>query len=300
MVTIAVTAGALVVTEQAVSIPGVSSSSTPGEAPASAARPAELSLDASGFVRVLDRPPTETAARAARRYLEHRRGEVSFAALAPGGELLGQAPQRTYPSASLSKAMLLVALVRQRAEEGAGLDATTRAQLESMITASDNEAADQIDAAVEDASLSSLAEDAGMKSFEPAYWSGMQLTAADQARFFLELERLVPSQHRHYALELLSSIASAHSWGVPQAAGERWKAYFKGGWRPEDDGWLVSQAACLESRSGQLVSIAILSRGNPSYEYGQETIEGVARRVLGEWSGGARSKTRASDRDRPL
>ena len=278
--TLAVSGAALVVTEEAVSIPGVSSEPAVGGAPESAAVPVRLSLDTTGFTRVLDRPPTEAGVRAARRYAERRDGEVSFAALAPGGALLAHGQERPYPSASLSKALLLVALLRQKEEAGAALDATTRAQLDSMITVSDNEAANEMDAAVEDASLAALADDAGMTRFEPAYWPNMQLTAADQARFFLRLDRLVPRQHRRYALDLLSSIAREQSWGVPDAAGRRWEVYFKGGWRPEGDGWLVTQGARLEARTGDPVAIAVLTRGNPSYVYGQETIEGVTRRVL--------------------
>lgn len=278
--TIAVTGIALVVTEEVVSIPEVSSESSQSGVADSAAAPPVPSLDTSGFMGVLDRPPTGTGVRTARRYVLRRDGKASFAALAPGGEILGHGRRRQYPSASLSKALLLVALLRQKRQAGAPLDATTRARLHSMVTVSDNGAADLIDAAVDDASLASLADDAGMKSFQPAYWPDMELTPADQARFFLRIDRLLPRQYRRYALDLLSSIAPEQSWGVPEAAGKRWETYFKGGWRPEDDGWLVSQAARLEARTGEPVSIAVLTRGNPSYQYGQETIEGVARRLL--------------------
>lgn len=223
--------------------------------------------------------PNAAGVRSARRYLDRREGQVSFAALAPGGKPFGQGLDTGYPSASLSKAMLLAARLRQL-EEGS-LDDATRAQLEPMIEISDNEAANAVYSTVGDDELAALADDAGMTSFEPAYWPDIELTPADQARFFLRLDRLVPREHRRYALDLLSSVSPDQSWGIPEAAEPRWRAFFKGGWRPEEDGWIVHQAARLLDREENPVAIAVLSRGNPSYEYGQETIEGVTARLVG-------------------
>jgi hypothetical protein len=251
-----------------------------GSAAAQAVSFAPLWTAAGRFAESIERPPTVTGVRAARRYIDRREGEVSFAALAPGKDLLGHRVGQGYPSASLSKAMLLVARLRQLGDDGS-LDEATREQLESMITVSDNDAADAVYSIVGDSELDALAVDAGMTSFEPTYWPDIALTPADQARFFLRIERLVPGAHRRYALELLSSIAPEQSWGIPEASEPRWRAFFKGGWRPEGDGWIVHQGARLEDRAGHPVGVAVLSRGNPSYEYGQATIEGIAERILG-------------------
>lgn len=176
--------------------------------------------------------------------------------------------------------MLLVATLRRYASAGRPLDSRIRALLEPMITVSDNNAADAVDSALDDGELESLAEDAGMTSFSPAYWPDIALTAADEARFFLRLERLIPDEHRAYALDLLSSVAPDQTWGIPDAAGPHLRSFFKGGWRPEGGGWRVNQAARLEEPGARPIAIAVLTRGNPSYEYGQKTIEEVATRLL--------------------
>lgn len=256
----------------------------PAEARRRAVRPVSfepLEAALARFGQTVEPAPSESGVRSARRYLDRREGDVSFAALAPGGDLLGHHPDAAYPSASLSKAMLLAARLRQLGDGGEELDDAARAVLEPMITISDNNAANAVYSTVGDTELEALADDAGMTSFEPTFWADIDLTPADQARFFLRVDRLVPREHRRYALDLLSSIHSEQSWGIPEASEPRLRAFFKGGWRPEGDGWIVHQAARLEDREGNPIAVAVLSRGNPSYEYGQATIEGVTERLLG-------------------
>lgn len=270
----------LAVTEEIVPVPGVSA--PPGDR-ALAGDTAEdaPSLDVSRLVDALpEPPPAQAGVRAARRYLDRRQGEASFAARAPGRPPVGYRPNESYAAASLSKAMLLVATLRRYASAGRPLDSRIRALLEPMITVSDNNAADAVDSALDDGELESLAEDAGMTSFSPAYWPDIALTAADEARFFLRLERLIPDEHRAYARDLLSSIAPEQTWGIPDAAGPDRRSFFKGGWRAEGGGWRVNQAARLERPGARPIAVAVLTRGNPSYEYGQKTIEGVAERLL--------------------
>jgi hypothetical protein len=62
-------------------------------------------------------------------------------------------------------------------------------------------------------------------------------------------------------------------------AGDSWAVRFKGGWRPTDSGQLVHQAA--ELRDGErLISVAVLTDGQPSMEAGIAAIEGIAARVV--------------------
>jgi hypothetical protein len=145
-------------------------------------------------MRVRARPalfPPPARVKAARRFLSRRAGVVSWALIDSHGRTHGLARRRTFISASLVKAMLLVAYLR-----GAGNRPPTsaeRAMLGPMITSSDNELATAVFARVGDAGLRALAARAGMTSFSVSgYWSGSHFSAADQARFFRVFDQLVP------------------------------------------------------------------------------------------------------------
>ena len=78
------------------------------------------------------------------------------------------------------------------------------------------------------------AKAAGMRDLvvPGGHWGNVQFSAADQARLFLRIDRLVPPRSRPYALRLLSSIVSYQRWGFSRFSLRRgWHTYFKGGWR---------------------------------------------------------------------
>jgi zinc D-Ala-D-Ala dipeptidase len=218
--------------------------------------------------------------RAVQRWLRARGGSNSWALLDSWGRMHSFAPQRVYVSASLVKAMLLVAYLRGIGKRAP--DAGERASLGPMITVSSNDAADTVYYRVGDAALYRLARLVGMRNFSVAgYWANAHFSAQDQARFFNRIDRLVPKASRGYARALLSSIVSHQRWGFSRystAAG--FKTFFKGGWRGTGAGQLVHEAALFE-RGRTRVSMAVLTDGNPSHDYGTETLRGVAQRVFG-------------------
>jgi D-alanyl-D-alanine dipeptidase len=233
-------------------------------------------------IRVRARPalfPPPDRVRAARRFLSRRDGIVSWALIDSHGRMHGLAARRTFISASLVKAMLLVSYLRQVGNRAP--TTSERAMLGPMITRSDNELATAVFARVGDLRLRALAARAGMKRFSVnGYWSGAQFSAADQARFFRVFDRLVPKRSRAYARGLLSSIVAWQRWGFSRfslAAGFR--TFFKGGWRGTGVGQLVHEAALFE-RGPLRVSMAVLSDGNPSHDYGTATLQGVAQRIF--------------------
>jgi hypothetical protein len=220
-------------------------------------------------------PPLTTTARIreAERYARTRKGSIAFAAMTEHGRLLGVNRTVRYPSASVVKAMLLVAVLRKGSPSAA-----TRALLAPMVTASDNKAALKVyREQVGDAGLYAVARAAGMRSFfvHGALFEA-QLTAEDQARLFVRIDRLVPRPRRAYARSLLGGIIAPQRWGIaPVAAHRHYRIFFKGGWREG----IVHQAALLE-RAGQRISLAILTSGEPSMAYGEATLAGIAARVL--------------------
>jgi len=221
-------------------------------------------------------PLTTTAAiRRARRFARTRQGTVAFAVVDAKTRPRGLRRTLQFPSASVSKAMLLVAVLRRVGSRS--VSDTERGLLKPMITMSDNDAASALYARVGGKGLRGVARAAGMNRFsDVGHWAGARITAADQARFFLRIDELVPAVHRRYARKLLSSIIGPQRWGIARVARrERVKVFFKGGWRAD----VTHQVALLE-RSGRRIGLAVLTTHSPSMAYAVETIERIAIRVL--------------------
>jgi hypothetical protein len=228
------------------------------------------------------RPTTPSGAglRKAWRFARRRGGQVSLAVVDTAGRLRGRGARRRYVSASVVKAMLLVAELRRLRRERLPLDPTTEELLAAMITRSDNDAADSIYLRVGDPGLLSVARAARMRRFTVAgYWANAQITAADLARFFARLRELLPRRDRRKGLGMLASVVSDQRWGLPRAARGTWRVYFKGGWRATASGELVHQAAWLTGEEGDL-AVAILTDAQPSRLHGIHTVRGIADRLL--------------------
>jgi hypothetical protein len=224
--------------------------------------------------------PSEERVRAAVSYARGR-GTVGFAVIDGCGGVRGYEKDRQFSGASITKALLLAAFLRDNEHP----TDSERSTLESMITYSDNDAGNAIYAEVRDAGLTEVARRAGMRDFisDPGFWGGTQVTAADMARFFFRLDDNLAGPGRELGKRLLTSIVSSQRWGIPAAAGGDWRVWFKGGWRPlgeeQTTGPVTHQAALLEHSSGVRVAIAVLSDDPPGGE-SYSTIEGITERLL--------------------
>jgi len=220
------------------------------------------------------RPDTE----AARGYSATRLGQISFA-VRTERHLYGVDARRTVPSASVLKAMLLAAYLREPDVGDRPLQAADRHLLAPLNRRSDNVAATRVRDIVGNDGLVRLARRVGMRAFSPAaIWGLSRIDAADQTLFFLHVDRFVPRRHRATAMRLLSSIVPSQRWGIAQVRPPGWALYFKGGWG-SGSGAVDHQAALLR-RGGRRVSVAILTTGSPSHAYGKATLRGVAARLL--------------------
>jgi hypothetical protein len=176
--------------------------------------------------------------------------------------------------------MLLVAYLRRLHDRGQHyVDGYSNSYLYPMINVSDNNAATTTWSIVGDSGLYSVAHAAGMTDFSiVGIWANAMISAADQARYFFEMDSLIPREFVGYARYLLSHIVSYESWGIPAVARPRgYKVFFKGGWIPP---YLVHQVARLEGH-GKRFAIAVMTYGDPSFTYGIDTIQGVAATLLG-------------------
>jgi hypothetical protein len=231
---------------------------------------------------------SKAAVHEARAYARRRAGRVSFALAEPGGRMRGLAAARDFPSASVVKAMLLVAVLR--AHRHAPVPREDRALLAPMIRYSDNDAASTVYAHVGGDGLRRVAHAARMRRFaDVGDWAGSRITAADQARLFLRLDAVVPPRHRRYARGLLGGIVREQRWGIAAVADRhRLHILFKGGWRSD----LAHQAARVED-GGRVLALVVLTDGDPATAYGEDTIRGVAERLLRRRPGARRGAARA-------
>jgi hypothetical protein len=209
----------------------------------------------------------------AQRWARRRAGTVAFA-VAGAGRIHGVAIHRRYHSASVVKAMLALAILRAAPDRA--LTAGERALLRPMIVVSDNDAATVVYARVGAGALHAIARAARMSNFDVGFnWADAQLTAHDQARLFLRIDRLTPRRHRGYFRNLLASITPSQRWGIAPVAAERgFHIMLKGGWRTG----IFHQVALLE-RDGGRIALAVLTR-SADHGYGRETQSGIAARVL--------------------
>jgi Beta-lactamase enzyme family len=249
-----------------------------------------------------DRAPAIPGARQladARGFAADRLGSVSFAVVDSRRRPRDMEGDRRFVTASVVKAMLLAAELDRLEAAGAPLDATTTGLLESMITFSDNAAADAVYARVGDAGLEDVARRAGLERFSVAgHWANAQLTADDMARLMSRIDELLEGPHARFGSSVLERIVPEQRWGIPAAvSGQGWSVRFKGGWRRTEAGQLVHQIAHLR-RGESEVSLAVLTDGGPTMEYGIETIQGIAARLLGTGSDAAQrdQSERSSER----
>jgi hypothetical protein len=217
--------------------------------------------------------------RAAIAYATHRRGAIAFAVRTPGHRW-GWHAGRAFPSASVLKAMLLVAYLRRGDVAQRRLRAWETAILRPMIERSDNVAATRMVGIVGTRGLARLARAVGMRSFRPVFspWGDSLVNVRDQSRFLLHIDADVPRAHRAYAMRLLRSITPSQRWGIARVRPPGWLLFFKGGWG-SGTGRVDHQVALL-TRGRRRVSVAIMTEGDGTHAYGKETLRGVAARLL--------------------
>jgi hypothetical protein len=230
-------------------------------------------------------PTWSSRVAAAQRYAEGRVCLVAFAVVDERGWRHRYRAWAVAPSASVLKAMLLVAYLRKASVRGRELTQRERDLLGPMIRRSDNAAASTVLGLVGSSGVNRLAEVTGMTRFRLVLpiWGHSEITPRDQARFFYRIDSYVPARHRRYAMRLLATIVPSQRWGVAEVAPAGWNLYFKGGWGSGTG--LVDHQVALLTLGKTRVSLAITTRFNPTHAYGKETLRGVAARLLrGLWT----------------
>jgi len=214
---------------------------------------------------------------AARRYAQHRAGDVAFATIDQRGRFRGYRVRSTAPMASTFKVMLLASLLRKRGDHS--LSRRDRRLLAPMIRRSDNVAATLVRDMVGPRRIRRLARVAGMRDFQyNPIWGLSRSSPRDQVRFMYHLQRYIPKRHRAFARYLLSHVIRSQRWGIGRVVPPEWKLFLKGGWGSGTG--LVDHQVALLKRGRQRIALAIFTQFNPDHAYGKQTLRGVASRLL--------------------
>ncbi len=212
-------------------------------------------------------------------YTDRRTGDVAFAVRTSDGRFYGYRPDHDEWSASVVKAMLMVAYLDEPYVSKRTLNARDTSLLGPMITESDNDDAQVIFDTVGQGALRALANRAGMTHFATSpIWGETEITARDQTKFFLHIDGYIVPRHRAYAMSLLAGIVPSERWGIGEVAPKGWNLYFKGGWGYGTG--LLDHQVVLLVRGCARVSIAVLTMYDGSHSYGKATLKGIFERLL--------------------
>ncbi len=198
--------------------------------------------------------------------------------------------------ASVVKLDVLETLLAERDRSGTGLSASDQALAEQMIEDSDNDAAtslwDEVGGAT---SIRSFNTQAGLAETSPSTcvncpgfpWPGWGLTTtvpSDQLtllRQLVEPNSLLTSAERSYALSLMENVAPDQRWGVSGGVPAQVTVALKNGWLPltsANNDWQINSVGWI-SGSGRDYLMAVLTTGNPTEQYGIDTINELAAMV---------------------
>ena len=203
-------------------------------------------------------------------------------------------PGRPQAEASVVKVDILETLL---ARHGAGgLSGTDQAQALTMIEDSDNDSATDLWDAVGGASgIRSFNARAGLADTTPSpcvqcagfAWPGWGLsttTPADQIALLRQIAvpgGLLSTAERGYVAQLMENVTPSQRWGVCTGVPAQVTVALKNGWLPLNQAgtdWQVNSVGWV-SGLGRDYLIAVLSTGNPTEQYGIDTIDQLSAAV---------------------
>ena len=201
--------------------------------------------------------------------------------------------------ASVVKLDVLETLLAERGRNGTELSTGDRTLAEQMIEDSDNDAATSLWDEVGGASgIRSFNTSAGLADTVPSAcvncpgfpWPGWGLTTTipgDQLtllRTLVEPNSLLTNTERDYALSLMENVTPDQRWGVSGGVPAQATVALKNGWLPlnsANNNWQINSVGWI-SGSGRDYLIAVLTTGNPTEQYGIDTIDQLAAMVWNE------------------
>jgi hypothetical protein len=269
---------------QAAGSPSPLDASSPAASSAAAARP---------------RPQADPLSGTAAAYVAGRSGTVLAAVYdVTTGQSWRLGDGSAQAEASVVKLDILETLLAR--QDGGSLGEGDQTLAESMIEDSDNDAATSLwDEAGGAEGIGAYNERAGLSRTTPSQcvtcagfpWPGWGLTTTvpyDQLTLLKQLvvpgpRPLLSKAERSYALSLMENVTPGQAWGVSGGVPAGVTVALKNGWLPLNDAstdWQVNSVGWI-SGAGRDYLIAVLSTGNPTEQYGIDTINGLSSLI---WS----------------
>jgi beta-lactamase family protein len=199
--------------------------------------------------------------------------------------------------ASIVKLDVLETLLAEHGQgDGTGLSASERTLAGQMIEDSDNDAATSLWYQVGGAArIRSFNARAGLSHTVPSScvvcpgfaWPGWGLTTTtpdDQIALLRQLvtpSSLLTKAAREYALSLMEDVTPSQRWGVSGGVPAQITVALKNGWLPlrgAGSDWQINSIGWV-SGGGRNYLMAVLTTGNPSAQYGIDTIDQLAAMV---------------------
>ena len=207
---------------------------------------------------------------------------------------LGEGPPQA--GASVVKLDILEALLAK--QPGTALSAGDQSLSQSMIEDSDNDAATSLwDEAGGATGIGAYNDSAGLSGTTPSAcvtcagfaWPGWGLTTTvpqDQLSLLRQLiapgaRPLLSDAQRTYALSLMENVAPGQRWGVSGGVPAGVTVALKNGWLPLNDAntdWQINSVGWV-SGNGRDYLIAVFTTGNPTEQYGIDTINALSSRI---------------------
>jgi beta-lactamase class A len=230
-------------------------------------------------------------------YVSDRTGTVTAAVYdVTTGQTWTFGSSKPQAEASIVKLNILETLYAQHRTGSGQLSASDTSLAESMMEDSDNDSATSLwDAVGGSSEIASFNTSAGLTHTEPSScvqcpdfpWPGWGLsttTPTDQLALLRELIKpssLLTDSQRDSALQLMENVAPSQRWGVSGGVPSEAKVALKDGWLPLNEAntnWQINSIGWV-SGHGRNYLMAVLTTGNPSEQYGIDTINQLSSLV---------------------
>lgn len=217
---------------------------------------------------------------------------VGIAVYYPGeGRIYEYNARVQFELVSVVKVPVLLTLLDRAATEHRRLTEDETRLATKMIEESDNDATTALWVKLGGAkTVQRFLDNAGITgaSIDPDDWGDSTMSASAGAGLLARLieGEILDAPGRAFAMQLMERVDPAQSWGATVSSSFTAETGTKNGWYPEDDGWVLNSFGyALPDDGSPEYTIAIFSRGHPSYADGIHSLEVIASLINLEAAG---------------